>query len=81
VYLVGGTKDVAANRALFMGILDDRWFQMGDLDQRAAAEVLRRRLAAMRLHNVMLFNRHKALKIHYEGSLNRMPGWPPIPDE
>ncbi len=80
-YLIHATKDVTSNRALFMGILDDRWFQMGELDQRAAAEILRRRLAAMRLHNVMLFNRNKALKIHYEGSLNRMPGWPPIPDE
>jgi hypothetical protein len=77
-YLVNATEDV--DRGLFMGILNESWFDLEDADQRSSGEEIRKRLAWRKLDEVMLFNQRRALKVHYQGELNRLPGWEPNAD-
>ncbi len=72
-YLVNASEDV--DRGLFMGILSESWFELEDADRRRSGEEIRKRVAWRKLDEVMLFDQRRALKVHYQGELNRLPGW------
>ena len=73
--LVSGFRSDGGRGLMFIGTLGDRWQRMEEPARREAAQRLHAQLHQAGVFEVILFNRTRALQVHYVGELNTFPGW------
>jgi hypothetical protein len=73
--LVSGYRSEGGQGLMFIGTLADGWQRMEEPARREAAKRMHAQLTQAGVFEVILFNRTRALQVHYVGELNTFPGW------
>jgi hypothetical protein len=73
--LVSGYRSEGGQGLMFIGTLADNWQRMEEPARRKAAKRMHAQLYQDGVFEVILFNRTRALQVHYVGELNTFPGW------
>jgi hypothetical protein len=73
--LVSGYRSEGGQGLMFIGTLADGWQRMEEPARREAAKRMHAQLYQAGVFEVILFNRTRALQVHYVGELNTFPGW------
>jgi hypothetical protein len=72
---VSGYRSEGGQGLMFIGTLADGWQRMEEPARREAAKRMHAQLTQAGVFEVILFNRTRALQVHYVGELNTFPGW------
>jgi hypothetical protein len=73
--LVSGYRSEGGQGLMFIGTLADNWQRMEEPARRKAAKRMHAHLYEAGVFEMILFNRTRALQVHYVGEMNTFPGW------
>jgi hypothetical protein len=73
--LLSGYRSEGGRGLMFIGTLAEGWQRLEEPARREAARRMHAQLYRDGVFEVILFNRTRALQVHYVGEMNTFPGW------